>query len=359
MLTLLPCHRKSLVLTSTSTTSCANPWLNFRYPLHLPCQLDGSFSCVQEPPPRIRDRLSQLRANTCSAHSYAARKNRKTANASFARHRGIVRKPAVQWFRQNALTNLSILLTWGSIVSAADSALKSYASPTSSPWRGQLTAGLGRYVTFEDPKTSLLLRGALQRHFGRDRIATGEIAVERPFSAYDDWKVPRLAISLTQSVDEHFLAGVAVSALGIDRWSIDGALFRAQLFAEGITEPWRWLTLRLRVGPVGYLARYRQRADGTEIPIAGIDERASATAKLGPLLLDLFVSLEQAAVHGGWHNEYGIGERLAVRVAPGFLLGAAHELWTGLVDAGTGVARPVRLADERESRVTTFLEWVF
>ncbi len=227
-------------------------------------------------------------------------------------------------------------------------------------FRAGIVTSVGRYLSPEDPGTSLTVEPEVQEAFSGGRALEFAALFNLPFDEYREVSTPKIRTSLTQqlSAGSYLTTALTLSAvaLDVDRWSLDGHRFRGILTGKIIYEPFRGLTLRFAAGPFYQWNAYTQRADGRDLTYTGLVETFRIAYRTGPVELEAVLSVEQGK-SSVWRNEYGTQERAAFYFTEKIAAGLRHELLAGVVDESTGFYRPLSVLDGRESRVSAFLEW--
>lgn len=183
--------------------------------------------------------------------------------------------------------------------------------------------------------------------------------VVRPADPYKNFALPRTYVAyshlfyLRQGVDTKAI--LSANALDADLWKSDGYRLRTSAVLE-ISRAWITnVELSLRVGPFAQFNQYRQTTAGVSLPSYGLGERLKLAWSLGDFLVDIRLILNQSNA-GSWKNDYATFEAVGYRLMPGVMVGLAHELLSSAIDDSTGLARPVRVFDGRDSRVSALLE---
>lgn len=234
------------------------------------------------------------------------------------------------------------------------------AEAAASGFSFDLTTTVGTQLDKLENKASVSLEPTLTFGFSGRRALEFYTALDRPFNQYEKVTVPKAVVTFSQGFD--WISGVkttataAVSALSLDRWGTDGRMMRGSVGLSGSKEVLKGLTLALKVSPYGQLNEYRQSTGGRELAKYGLTEKITVEYVLGPVLFDLVVLFDQkrSAV---WKNAYSTLEQVAFRVTDNWILGVSHELLGSAVDDSTGLFTPVQVFNERNSRVSAFVEF--
>ncbi len=225
----------------------------------------------------------------------------------------------------------------------------------------KLNASLGTQLDRTDSKASISLEPTISYRIDRRRSLEFYTLLNQPLSRYENLTLPKTVFSFDQGFD--WISGLnttlttAVSALALDRWTRDGHIIRGSVALTASAEVLRGLTLALKIGPYAQTNRYRQTTEGKDLARYGLQEKFTVEYQLGPVIFDLVLLLDQK-YSTTWKNSYSTRQLVAVKVDETFSLGIIHDLvGTGAVDDSTGFFQPVQLFNERNSRVSAFVEY--
>lgn len=252
-----------------------------------------------------------------------------------------------QFFRHEALTRLSVLLTALTCAVARPEA--------------RLRTFVGTGLDATSTRTAVGMEAKYVRPLPSGSFLEAYTRLDRPFDKHENFYVPFFKI--TGSVRTLTRNGFAldvrpfVSALALDKWSYDGARGRFGANAVATALPHADLTLQAELAPWFEISQYRTSPEGREFPANGFTEKLTAEGRYRSFFLELSMSLQQSR-RSLWRNDYGFQQRLGYRFSPEIGVGVAHEIVTGLLDESTGYLRPVSLFDSRVSRVSVFGEFI-
>src|SRR5207253_286846 len=85
-----------------------------------------------------------------------------------------------------------------------------------------VVTGMGRYLSPEDPGTSMTVEPELSENLGGGRALELATGLNLPFDPHQGVTVPKSRVSLTQDLAPGVSASLSAVALDFDRWSTDG-----------------------------------------------------------------------------------------------------------------------------------------
>jgi len=221
----------------------------------------------------------------------------------------------------------------------------------------QLNLSLGRRLDPERSETTVTAEpvfGLPVKNLGSLHFST---TIQRPFDPYQNFRIPKTR--LTWEIPfEYFQVFATGNALELDRWKIDGAMFRQSVGAAWRVEATPGLRFPMRLGPFLQWNDYRLRTDGRGLAQYGFFERFGLEYDWNRLQFEIYFNIEQHFT-GVWKNDYATFERLSYRFTDGVRGGVAHELLSSVVDETTGTATSFSLFDGRESQVSLVMQWVW
>jgi hypothetical protein len=223
-----------------------------------------------------------------------------------------------------------------------------------------LITSVGSQLDKQDNKASIGFEPTVSYDFGERRRLELYSAIDRPFNQYENVTVPKTILTYGQGFDlfskTSTTATAALTALSLDRWKTDGRMVRGSVALTNSKEILSGLTLAFKIGPYAQLNEYRQNAAGRDLPKFGLTEKITLEYVNGPLVLDVVVLFDQK--YGVvWKNAYSTLEQAAFRIDDQWMVGVAHELLGSAVDDSTGLFRPMQVFNERNSRVSAFVEY--
>jgi hypothetical protein len=241
--------------------------------------------------------------------------------------------------------------------------LSQTAQGTEAPPQGLafgLITSVGSNLDKQENKASLSLEPAIRYTFDGTRYLELYSALDRPFNGYERLAVPKTILTFGQGLDlfqgVQSTATAAVTALSLDRWAHDGHMVRASVALANAIEIAPGLNAALKVGPYAQSNAYHQTTSGKDLPKFGFSEKVTLDYTIGPVTLGLAVLFDQKYATN-WKNGYSTLEQAGVQVAEGCTVGVAHELVGSAIDDSTGFFRPVQVFNERNSRVSAFVEY--
>lgn len=228
---------------------------------------------------------------------------------------------------------------------------------------GDLRTSLGTKLQPEEPATSV----AFEPLLGLDFAKRGELSlyalIDRPLDPYKNFAVPKVRLEFDKplSLIPIFNSELQfyLTALQLERWSIDGYMTRGTVGLKVFKEFFSALTLAGKVAPFVQANQYRQTESGRDLSRGGFNEELDLTLRLGAFTLDLAFLVTQSATDAVWRNDYASYEYLSYGLNKFVSVGVGHELLSSVIDSSTGFFRPIQLFDGRESRVLAFLEVAF
>ncbi len=119
-------------------------------------------------------------------------------------------------------------------------------------------------------------------------------------------------------------------------------------------QPFSFLTLSGRMGPYLVLSQYKQFAHGAPKPRYGINELLAVEFSISSWKLEIEWILDQAYT-SFWNNNYSSSESLQYLFSSSVSLGISHSLLSSIIDDSTGFYRTVQAFDDRNSRLSLFL----
>ncbi len=255
----------------------------------------------------------------------------------------------------NSLLTITVVLVATNLEAAK---LSVEAAPTG--FGLDLLTTVGSQLDTLENKATLTLEPTLTYDFGKDKRLELYTAVDRPFNQFNPVTVPKVMATYAKGYDVFkdvsTTATVALSALSVDRWSTDGRMMRASIALTNTKEFFKGFYVGLKVGPYGQLNQYLQTTSGRELSKYGLTEKVTVEYQVGPVIFDVVVLLDQKYT-AVWKNGYSMLEQVAFRVDDKFFVGVSHELLGNTVDDSTGLSRPMELFNERNSRVSAFVEY--
>ncbi len=219
---------------------------------------------------------------------------------------------------------------------------------------------VGSQLDKQNDKASLTLEPTVTYQFDSIRYLELYSAFDRPFNPYDKVTVPKTILTFGHEVSfargTKSLATVALTALSLDRWSTDGRMMRGSVALTHKIEPFTNFTISFKAGPFAQTNEYRQTTAGRDLPKYGFAEKLIVEYTIGRFVLD-FVLLADQRYSVNWKNGYSTLEQAAYRLDDQWTLGLSHELIGSTLDDSTGRFHALQVFDERNSRVSAFVEY--
>lgn len=255
-------------------------------------------------------------------------------------------------------TSLVLLLTTGSKGSEAPVQVQAQAERKSPLSLGVVTS-IGTYLSPEEPKSSLSLAPTLGYDFGERRFLELYTVVDRPFDAHENFSVPLTILSYGHGVEltDAFRTslGTSLTALSLDRWAADGHMVRGAATVTVSRELLPGLKAAFKTGPFGQLNKYTQTTSGKALPSWGFTQKVQLTYVWKDFTFDLILLADQKYADR-WRNGYGTFEAVTYDLTNDWSVGVSHELLGSVLDDSTGYYKALQVFDERNSRVSAFLE---
>lgn len=221
---------------------------------------------------------------------------------------------------------------------------------------GKLATSFGRDLSPETPSTSVSLEPDLGVTFGKTRVGLYSL-FDRPTDPFEKMTVPKTILSVKHDFaasDFTLSPALSTNLIALDRWGIDGYQVRETASVIGKISPGPW-TFMLRAGAFGIASKYTILADGRAATRYGFVQRADVEYKYKRLVLQALISTVQR-FNGVWANDYATSESVGYEFSDTGTIAIQHELLSSVIDASTGFNRPLRIADNRDSRLSLVLE---
>lgn len=252
------------------------------------------------------------------------------------------------WFGYAVVTAVVGIISLGGVTSAA------------APVSGAATISIGRSLDSVEPATSVVLEPSLNYELNPIQKIEFATAIERPTDPYLNFSVPKSSLIYSQKLllfnSAETSIRIGLSALDLERWQSDGYMIRPSISFQLVKPLRENLSLLLRAGTYGQLNEYTQRTNGADLPKFGFSQRVGISWNLAPVTLEARLNVEQKNV-GVWKNDYTTYEQISYAIADSISVGVSHEILSSVIDGSTGLGRPFRFFDSRESRVSFLVDF--